>query len=463
MNKVINYFWTQVSIAACLLTCCYFSYWLAGFTSPFIQFNTSLLGIIIGVVSILFLPSLSNKTAIFIVSGITIALIYYLQSRSGLLAWLAGGFVLFLSTKQFTLRKTKLLVFGLGIAAIAFVFVSITFFLKTNSTSGRWFIWQNCFTVLKSNWFTGVGWGRFRVAYNEQQASWFQQHGFHNKQALLADTVYYAFNEWLQLAIEIGLPLTTVLFLLLISIWIKAFKNVNKTKSSYTNKKAMAAFAALIFSSFFSYPFYYLPTLFLFIVLFIWVVAIGQFDFITRQKILFKSLLILFASLVAIYCSFQLYARMQLKKAAELNLVGYKKLALQKMQSAYPILKRNGDFLYTMGNSFYSLNKMDSALYYFQQSAKTKNDCELHKKLGQLYFETGNQPLAEAHFLKAVYMVPNRFKSRELLVEFYIQTGNKPKAKYWASQTLLMPEKIPSAQVLAIKQRMKKFIDDNVW
>lgn len=139
-----------ILIAACLLTCCYFSYLLAGFTSPFIHFNTSLAGILVGIAGILFLPAVNKKAVILIISCITAAIIYYLQSRAGLLAWLAGCFVLVFSTKQFALRKIKILVFIFGVLAIAFVAAASTLFLKTNSTSGRWFIWQNSLQFLKT-------------------------------------------------------------------------------------------------------------------------------------------------------------------------------------------------------------------------------------------------------------------------------------------------------------------------
>lgn len=103
------------------------------------------------------------------------------------------------------------------------------------STSGRWFIWKNTLAAIYERPISGHGWGSFSAAYGNQQASFFQQSGMDNKEALLADTVYFAFNEWLYFAVELGVPVALLLGVLHFMLLIKAYnfsKNIRKINIS---------------------------------------------------------------------------------------------------------------------------------------------------------------------------------------------------------------------------------------
>lgn len=450
-------------IAVCITTCCYYSYWLGGTSSPFISFNSSLFGVLIVAFGLLIMPAFKRKALFFSFSIVVFVMIAFTGSRLGLLAWIMGVFFTGWFNGLFKSVKPKIL---LSIADFGFsaLFIGLVFLFKTDSTQGRWFIWQNCFAIIKEYWLTGVGLGQFRVAYNTEQANWFMKHGFQNKETMLADTVYYSFNEWLQLAVESGLPISLSLLSVLLFVTIRAFKNVFNSDRSYTEIKVLAAFSTLLFSTFFSYPFFYLPTLLLFIILFLWVIKIARFSFIERLPLIVKRVaLFLVVGLVALFLSKQFYARLQWKQANELHRVGYKKQALVKMKKTYHTLSSNGDYLFTLATIYSSLNKTDSALFFMEKSAITKNDYELHRKLGQLFMETGNQRLAEEHFLKAVYMVPNRFRSREMLVDFYHHLGKSNEARYWAGLTIQLKVKVPSHTSGRVKARMEKYLEKGIW
>lgn len=452
-----------IIIAACIATCCYFSYWLGSTNSPFIFFNTSLLGVLIAATAVFIMPAFKLKALFFGFNIAVLAAIVFTGSRVGLLAWIVGILLVSWFNGLFKGVKQNHLLTITGVS-FSILFISLTFLFKTDSTQGRWFIWQNSFTLIKEHWLAGVGWGQFRVAYNNEQANWFIKHGLQQKETMLADIVYYGFNEWLQLSVEIGVPITLTILLLIIYVLLRSFKNVMNPGSSYTQQKVIAAFTALLFSTFFSYPFYYLPTLLLFCFLFLCLIQIAGLSFIeqlslTVKKVAVFSLLVL----VVVFLFIQSYARLQWKQANELISIVYKKQALIKMKTVYPVLRLNGDYLFTLATVYSSLNKKDSALFFMEKSAITKNDYEINRKLGQLYMETGNKVLAEKHFLNAIYMVPNRFKSRELLVDCYVNSGKTKEALFWAGQTVHLKEKIPSATTRKIKERMRNYIAQGIW
>ncbi|MEJ8818107.1 O-antigen ligase family protein [Lacibacter sp. H407] len=439
-------------IAACVIICCYYSFQLNPATSPFINYNSALFAITVAAILFLFIPNTDRRFffAVWVLfAAITIIL---LQSRTALLSF-GAGYLLFFTRKRS--YNVKPLLFLFALLASSFLVLS---YYKFESTEGRWFIWKNCMAVLSNNWLQGVGWGKFRFAYNEQQANWFRQHGFDNKETMLADNVYYAFNEWIQLAIEIGVPLTICILLAIVYTFLKAHKN-SRDSDSLPEKRIVAAFGALFIATLFSYPFFYLPSLLLFGCLYAWVFKLANFQSWAVVPKMVKTILVCILVLLIGFIFYQQYsARTKWKEAVELQQVGYKRAALSSMLSGYSILKDNGDFLFAMGNAYQSVNQIDSALYYYKQSVTFKNDYELHRQIGQLYHENGLDSLAENHLLKAVYIVPNRFKSREMLVDFYVSTRSVNKAKFWANETLRLKEKVPSAVTKQVKEKMEKII-----
>ncbi len=444
----------RIVIAACVIICCYFSFQLIYAGSPFINYNAGLLAITI--VALLFLFKPNSKSLILLGLWILFAAvtIILLHSRTALISFGIGSLLFSTARRSFF---TKLYLFFFALLAGSFLILSC---YKFESTEGRWFIWNNSFSILSNNWLQGVGWGKFRFAYNEQQANWFRQHGFDNKEAMLADNVYYAFNEWIHLAIEIGVPLTICIFLAIVYTFLKAYKN-NRDSNSLPEKRIVAAFGALFTATLFSYPFFYLPSLLLFGYLYACVFKLANFQIWATMPNTLKKISV---CILVLFISFKFYqqysARMKWKEAVELQQVGYKRAALSSMLSGYSILKDNGDFLFAMGNAYQSVNQIDSALYYYKQSVTFKNDYELHRQIGQLYHQNGLDSLAENHLLKAVYIVPNRFKSREMLVDFYVSTGNWEKAKFWANETLRLKEKVPSAVTKQVKEKMEKIASE---
>lgn len=65
------------------------------------------------------------------------------------------------------------------------VFIVLLFFYKTDSTNGRWLILKVSLNMIKENWITGVGLGRFKTVYNTYQAAYFNSHGLDGNEALL--------------------------------------------------------------------------------------------------------------------------------------------------------------------------------------------------------------------------------------------------------------------------------------
>ncbi len=93
--------------------------------------------------------------------------------------------------------------------------------------------------LLRENWLHGIGFQKFRVEFNEQQAAYFSNRSLDDNISLLADNTFYAFNDILQWIIETGIVgfLIFVLFLFILELWIESSYLLLSSLLSYRRLK----------------------------------------------------------------------------------------------------------------------------------------------------------------------------------------------------------------------------------
>lgn len=320
------------------------------------------------------------------------------------------------------------------------------------STSGRWFIWKNTLAAIYERPISGHGWGSFSAAYGNRQASFFQQQGMHNKEALLADTVYFAFNEWLHLAVELGVPVALLLCVLHFMLLIKAYSFSKEHKENKYFRGCVMTFTGFIAASFISYPFYYLPTA----IIYVTVLAGLLYGFASKYLHRYKLFVpVLFGLLICITVLPTSIARLHWHNGNWLMKTAAHRQAVNNLLKGYPNLEQNGAYLLALATAYDHLYMIDSALKYSQQALRYSHDPALHGLHARLLFENRDTLQAEKHFLAAVYTVPNRFRSREQLIKFYVQTKQLTAARNWAEATLGMPVKVRSYESMYIRRRIQ--------
>jgi tetratricopeptide (TPR) repeat protein len=120
-------------------------------------------------------------------------------------------------------------------------------------------------------------------------------------------------------------------------------------------------------------------------------------------------------------------------------------------------LKNEGVFLLHYG-VFMEDKNAKTALALFEKAKQLINSPTLYIKTAQLNEQLGYYKSAEENLLKLHYICPHLFKPQEELLDFYIRRSNLLKAKYYAIKILETPIKIPSPEVVRIKQKAKIFI-----
>jgi tetratricopeptide (TPR) repeat protein len=85
-------------------------------------------------------------------------------------------------------------------------------------------------------------------------------------------------------------------------------------------------------------------------------------------------------------------------------------------------------------------------------------DNEVYKLSAAIALETGQIEQAEKDYLTALYMVPNRMRSRYDLMNFYLSARDTSKAINWGKSLLKMQVKIPTGTTKNLQQQTKNIL-----
>ncbi|MBX2825276.1 MAG: O-antigen ligase family protein [Gammaproteobacteria bacterium] len=166
--------------------------------------------------------SLARKAAYLVLTLVSLATLYFSHSATSLLALLVGGS---LSLYFFLSIRFRLGFFRMGLMAIFFIAVlglavaninTAELVGRSGDLTGRGEVWAQTWKLILQKPLTGYGYGSI---WNPNDATiWIQQS--------LTDfswVVYHAHNGFLQIASEIGLPLSAIALLMIVQQLIEIF------------------------------------------------------------------------------------------------------------------------------------------------------------------------------------------------------------------------------------------------
>src|SRR5690606_30074210 len=102
----------------------------------------------------------------------------------------------------------------------------VSFFVIINkpdidSINGRLLIWKISSNILHNNLMSGIGANNFKNIYNREQGNFFSNNIVDINQSQLANDTFYSFNEYLQLAVELGLLGIVIIIIIFLLVIIK--------------------------------------------------------------------------------------------------------------------------------------------------------------------------------------------------------------------------------------------------
>ena len=324
-------------------------------------------------------------------------------------AWLALGIaVLVFGFKGLNLadliRKHK--VFA-AIASVVVIMVMIgVFFLKKDSAIGRLHIWHMELRAIVKEPLTGYGKGSILGVYGDTQAEYFAEKERPEIITKVAGCPEYAFNEYLKIGVEYGIPAMLGVIVILILVIALLMK--------YRLPFAYGLIAFCVFA-FFSYP---------------------------LEAIHIKS-----------------KAEKEWESIRYLSSMELYEDAVEGLAPLYDNLKDNYRFIYDYGYALHKCNRYQESNVILKEGAKISSDPMFYNIIGKNQEALGSYEEAEKAYVHAHYMVPQRLYPLTLLMRMHIRLGNNNEALRYGKMILDKPVNERHRTMLRLQSETKNCLD----
>jgi O-antigen ligase len=306
---------------------------------------------------------------------------------------------------------------------------------RPESVVGRIVIWKNTLSMVMEHPFSGIGVNQFAANYMHYQANYL---GIHQNtlEASLADNTIFAFNEFLKILSELGIPGLLLYIILLVCV----FFIKGETNNIFIVISKAGLLSLIIFSCF-SYPWSILPLKVIFIVL-IAVVASGQRQIFNIYPIYnssgklilfwFRILLIILTPLLVFKIAVkswkidQAYQKWGLIIEDSRSRGGGK--CLEGYKTLYPLLKADGFFLSMFAIQLQIDKNYSKAKDILIELTKVLPTSETYLSLGDCYKQLGMINNAEDAYKYSMKLTPSKIRPVYALSLLYQQCGKLEKA-----------------------------------
>jgi O-antigen ligase len=438
-------------------------------------------------------PSLVINKLTYYISLITvISIILVLPATMNRTSWIGvvvGSLVVFNSrysilkmVKEFLKSATRKLVFFVILIILVGSSIAGLYYLKKGSSDGRLLIWEVTLGKIAEKPLFGYGVGRFEAEYNNWQSDYFRSHPeeIEGPKGLVAGNTKYCFNEYLEMASELGI-FGLLLFLgIIVTVFIQINRNNKKELSNENNinkflvlnsfKIFIPSLLSLLICTLISFPFYSLPTLILFFLLIAFLSSNMERNHKSEKIIsslinnnFTKTTIFLFFSTVSILLI------VTLNKQVKARITWNEVMVLFKLQDydasgslseIYSPLLYTGAYLQQYGIALYLNEDYLRGQKMLELSKHYISNQPLYTTLGETYKILKKYSKAEEAYTHSIFMVPHKLYPRYMLAKFYFETGQKEKSLIFAEEILKKNLKIESTAASEIKKEMVELIEE---
>ncbi|WP_279104945.1 O-antigen ligase family protein [Bacteroides acidifaciens] len=349
--------------------------------------------------------------------------------------------------KEFGRKYKKRVVLACIAGSVIIIVAGYALFqLKATSANGRLFMWKISSMAIAESPVIGHGTGNFVSAYGRAQENYFADGEFSETEELVAGSPEYAFNEYLQVAVEYGIP-----FLLVVSLVIVFCLWKGSSEGRIGICGGVISFLVFSFSSYpmqipgFAVTFYLLLT----------ACAIG------RSKVI----LFLFISMMALLGTYywknnQYAACKDWYRSKMLYNIGAYQSAKEDYGKLYPELANRGAFLFEYGYSLHKLKEYDNSTRILEEAMTHSNDPMILNIIGKNYQALGDYEKAEEYLIRSTHRLPGRIYPYYLLVKLYAESQylQPEKLKYAVEIVLTKEPKVQSTAVREMREEVKKLL-----
>ncbi len=348
--------------------------------------------------------------------------------------------------KAWRQHRNKFLMLIGAVVVCALLLGGGMFHLKKDSADGRLFMWKISALAIAERPLTGYGTGHFTEAYGQAQEAYFAQGTFTPQEELVAGSPEYAFNEYLHVAVEWGIP---ALIVLLGVIGLCLYRGLKLRRIGICG-----AILSLMIFSFSSYPMQ-IPA---FVAALVVLLAAAV---ITRLRGLF-----LFALLMGAWGGY-LWHTNKYESCREWTRVrmlyhcnAYKEAA-KGYERLHPALNDRGAFLFEYGHCLHKMKEYEASNRVMEEAMVYSSDPMILNIMGKNYQGLGRYNEAETYLLRSTHRLPGRIYPYYLLAKLYADpVYNRPdKMKEAATVVLTKEPKVQSTAVREMRDEMRKLLD----
>lgn len=363
-------------------------------------------------------------------------------------AWVYGMHVSWESKlKEIRKRYKRKVLLACIAGGIIFIVAGYSLFqLKAASANGRLFMWKISALAIVESPVVGHGIGNFVSAYGRAQENYFANGEYSETEELVAGSPEYAFNEYLQVAVEYGIPfLFVVLLIIAFCLW--------KGSSEGRTGLCGGVIAVLVFA-FSSYPMQ-IPG---FAVTFYFLLAACV---IGRSKII----LLLFISIIALLGTYywknnQYAVCKDWYRSKMLYNIGAYRSAKEEYEKLYPDLMNRGAFLFEYGYCLHKLKEYDNSIRILEEAMTHSNDPMILNIISKNYQVAGDYEKAEEYLIRSTHRLPGRIYPYYLLAKLYAESEYRQpeKLKRMVEVVLTKEPKVQSTAVKEMREEVKKLL-----
>jgi O-antigen ligase len=392
---------------------------------------------------------------------LSVAIIPQTQSRSAIVATTIGMLFL-LDQKYHWYRQVRNYLKSKGLLTIVMIVSPIVlgkllhwlYLVKLDSAQGRLLVWKGTLSLIRDNFWTGVGYGNFPKSYATYQANYFGSGKGTPREKFLADYVTTAYNDILELTAETGI-IGCGLFVYFLWLSVKHIRSVVISKEEEGFRQA--TLASLLIMGVLSLTTYTLSVFPIQMNLFF---LLGYYNSIdaSATKSSAISLGPWFAKLFAVgllgfvswlaYFQYRNYQALVVLREGAILESQYKSVeAIAKYESVYPVFRHDGGYLFKYAYILAQQKTYARSNKLLSQAKAITGSYNSYTLLGENHYKMKQYGKAEENLLYSSNLIPSKFYCKHLLLRVYMDSGQYKKAKILQNEMMKMPVKVPSLAV----------------
>lgn len=349
-----------------------------------------------------------------------------------------------------------------GVLIVGALLASSAYFMKRDSADGRLLIWKITSQAIASSPWGEENGRTFSAIYGDAQERYFTNCEYSESEAWVAGTPDFAFNEFLQIAVEHGIWVSVLLVTVLLMLL--------KIAGSRKHLAGMGGcLVSLMVFACFSYPLH-IPAIVSVWLLTLMVLCGEGLVMIKRKRNAVAVLLpVVVAGLTASMNMYGIYSE-RTRAVREWMSVrvfyhsGAFNAAAEKYGKLYDKMSWHKDFCFEYGRTLYKAGSYSDAENVLLKAMKVSGDPMILNMLGRNAQESGKHGKAEKYLLRSTRRLPERVYPHYLLVKLYAEPEYFDRVKLIreAECVLNAEPKVNSTAIREMRQEVKKILEDKM-